>query len=67
MSGYQQSCNWFPLRLMEGEAVMLLSNPQGSRWKITRGNVGLLWEFSGFRTRLQITAAITPGRVADRL
>ncbi len=45
----------------EGDAVMLLSNPQGARWKITRGNVGLLWEFSGFRTRLQITATITPG------
>jgi S1-C subfamily serine protease len=45
----------------EGEPVMLVSNPQGSRWKITRGNVGLLWEFSGFRTRLQITAEIAPG------
>ena len=45
----------------EGEAVMLVSSPQGSRWKVTRGNVGLLWEFSGFRTRLQITAAIAPG------
>jgi serine protease Do len=45
----------------EGEPVMLVSNPQGSRWKITRGNVGLVWEFSGFRTRLQITAEIAPG------
>ena len=45
----------------EGEPVMLVSSPQGSRWKITRGNVGLLWEFSGFRTRLQITAEIAPG------
>jgi S1-C subfamily serine protease len=45
----------------EGEAIMLISSPQGSPWKITRGNVGMLWEFSGFRTRLQITAAIAPG------
>jgi S1-C subfamily serine protease len=45
----------------EGEAIMLISSPQGSRWKITRGNVGLVWEFSGFRTRLQISAAIAPG------
>jgi len=45
----------------EGESVMLVSNPQGSRWKVTRGNVGMLWEFAGISTRLQITAAIRPG------
>ena len=45
----------------EGEAVILVSSPQGSRWKVTQGNVGLLWELSGIRTRLQITAAIAPG------
>lgn len=45
----------------EGEAIMLVSSPQGSRWKVTQGNVGLLWEFSGISNRLQITAAIAPG------
>jgi serine protease Do len=46
---------------VEGESIMLVSNPQGSRWKVTRGNVGLLWEFGGLGTRLQISAAISPG------
>lgn len=45
----------------EGEAIVLVSNPQGSRWKVTRGNVGLLWEFADIGTRLQITAGIAPG------
>ena len=45
----------------EGESIMLVSNPQGSRWKITRGNVGMLWKFAGIGMRLQITAAILPG------
>jgi S1-C subfamily serine protease len=46
---------------VEGESILLVSNPQGSRWKITRGNVGLLWKLAGRGTRLQITAAILPG------
>jgi S1-C subfamily serine protease len=46
---------------VEGEAVVLVSNPQGSRWKVTRGNVGRLWEFAGIGTRLQITAGIRHG------
>jgi S1-C subfamily serine protease len=45
----------------EGEAVILVSSPQGSRWKVTRGNVGMLFEFAGISSRLQITAAIAPG------
>jgi S1-C subfamily serine protease len=46
---------------LEGEAIIVLSNPQGFPWKVTRGQVGLTWEFGGFGERMQITASILPG------
>jgi S1-C subfamily serine protease len=46
---------------VEGEAIIVLSNPQGFPWKVTRGQVGLTWEFGGFGERMQITASILPG------
>jgi S1-C subfamily serine protease len=46
---------------VEGEAITLISNPEGSRWQVSRGSVGALWEFGGIGTLLQITAAILPG------
>ena len=45
----------------EGQAIVVVSNPQGSSWKTTRGRVGPLWEFAGTSGRMQITAAIFPG------
>jgi len=45
----------------EGERVLVVSNPQGSPWTITRGRLGLLWHFGGISSRIQITAVILPG------
>lgn len=45
----------------EGDSVTVISNPQNSQWKVTRGSTGLLWEFQGLGERLQISAPISPG------
>ena len=45
----------------EGDSITVISNPQGSQWKVTRGSTGLLWEFHGLGERLQITASVLPG------
>lgn len=45
----------------EGESIILLSNPQGSHWRITHGRVGRIWQFEGIGRRMQITAGIFPG------
>lgn len=46
---------------VEGDEIAVLSSPQGSPWKITRGQVGLLWSFGGSSGRIQVTASILPG------
>jgi serine protease Do len=46
---------------LEGQAVTLVSSPQGSPWKVTRGHLGLLWAFGGSSSRIQISASILPG------
>jgi S1-C subfamily serine protease len=45
----------------EGESIILLSNPQGSHWKVTHGRVGRIWQFESIGRRMQITADIFPG------
>jgi hypothetical protein len=45
----------------EGESIILLSNPQGSHWKVSHGRVGRVWLFESIGDRLQITAGIFPG------
>lgn len=46
---------------VEGESIIVVSNPQASHWKITRGQLGPIWEFEGTGRRMQITASILPG------
>jgi S1-C subfamily serine protease len=46
---------------IEGESIIVLSNPQGSHWKVTHGRVGRIWQFEGIGKRMQITADIFPG------
>lgn len=45
----------------EGESITVISNPQGSHWKVTRGQAGAIWEFEDSGKRMQITASILPG------
>ena len=46
---------------LEGESIILLSNPQGSHWKVTPGRVGRVWQFENIGRRMQITAGVFPG------
>lgn len=46
---------------LEGEPAILVSNPLGSHWQVTVGEVGAIWQFFDFGERLQITAAVLPG------
>jgi S1-C subfamily serine protease len=47
--------------VLEGEAIVVMSHPAGSRWKLTHGQVGPVWKFKGTGKRIQITASIFPG------
>jgi serine protease Do len=49
------------LHAPEGEKVMVVSNPRGSLWKVTVGQVGATWNFEHQGTRMQITASLKPG------
>jgi S1-C subfamily serine protease len=50
-----------PAAPTEGEAIVLLSNPQGATWQVTRGEVRRVWQFASTGSRLQITAGVFPG------
>jgi S1-C subfamily serine protease len=46
---------------VEGDPITVISNPQGTHWKITQGQVGTTWEFQDSGPRIAITASIFPG------
>jgi serine protease Do len=45
----------------EGDGVVVVSHPKGSRWKVTAGRVGATWNFEHLGSRMQITASLAPG------
>ncbi len=45
----------------EGDGVVVVSHPKGSRWKVTAGRVGTTWNFEHLGSRMQITASLAPG------
>ena len=49
------------LGALEGDNVLVISNPRGARWKVTAGQVGASWNFEHLGTRMQITASLEPG------
>jgi serine protease Do len=49
------------LGALEGDDVLVISNPRGSHWKVTAGQVGTSWNFEHLGTRMQITASLEPG------
>jgi serine protease Do len=46
---------------VEGEPITVVSNPQGSHWKTTQGQIGTTWEFQDSGRRIQINASVLPG------
>lgn len=49
------------LGALEGDNVLVISNPRAARWKVTAGQVGASWNFEDLGTRMQITASVAPG------
>ena len=46
---------------LKGDSVIVISNPLGSRWHVTVGEVGAIWDFFDIGERMQITAGLLPG------
>jgi S1-C subfamily serine protease len=45
----------------EGDSLVVVSNPKGSSWKVTAGQVATTWNFEHLGSRMQITASLKPG------
>lgn len=45
----------------QGEPIVMLSNPRGSHWQVSVGEVGRPWNFFEIGERLQITPDVLPG------
>jgi S1-C subfamily serine protease len=45
----------------EGDSLVVVSNPKGSNWKVTAGQVAATWNFEHLGSRMQITASLKPG------
>jgi S1-C subfamily serine protease len=45
----------------EGDSLVVVSNPKGSSWKVTAGQVAATWNFEHLGSRMQITASLKPG------
>ena len=46
---------------VEGESILVMSNPRSCQWKLSEGRLGPIWQFQGMGKRIQITASILPG------
>lgn len=49
------------LEPLAGDSVIVVSNPLGSHWQVTVGEVGAIWDFFDIGKRMQITAGLLPG------
>jgi serine protease Do len=45
----------------EGDEVIVVSNPKGASWKVTRGTAEASWDFQGVGELMSITAKLAPG------
>jgi serine protease Do len=45
----------------EGDEVIVVSNPKGASWKVTKGTTEASWDFQGVGEVMSITAKLAPG------
>jgi serine protease Do len=46
---------------LQGESPLVVSNPKGSHWKVTAGQVAGTWNFEDVGSRMQITVSLVAG------